>query len=106
MVFVDQTYITIARKTEVTYHEQKVSQLERTIKQLTAALAWEHQQHCSRLMELEKVESHLTPLVKETEPQRTKPSTLKPLPGSKQKWSQTRKNHRHHSKNPALLQVS
>ena len=105
MVFVDQSYISIARKTEITYHERKVSQLERTIKQLTEALAWEHRQHRSRLLELVNVESHISPLA--TDPTEGQPnqSTLKPLTTTTPRWSQTRKHHRHHSNSPVLHQA-
>ena len=51
MVFVDQTYINTALKSEAAYHERKVEQLQRTIKQLTEALTWENLQHRSRLLE-------------------------------------------------------
>ncbi|HQU28700.1 MAG: hypothetical protein KC563_11815 [Nitrospira sp.] len=103
MVFVDQTYITVARKTEAAYHEQKVTQLERTIKHLTDALAWEHQQHRARLLELETVEGHITtsPSSKTIQSD-TKQPTLKAHPSSRQKWSQVRKHHRHHGATPAL----
>ncbi len=102
MVFVDQTYINTALKSEAAYHERKVAQLQRTIKQLTEALTWENLQHRSRLMELEKVKSHIPPLAMQPEPKQTKQPTLQPLPSSKQKWSQVRKQHRHHSAVSAL----
>ena len=93
MIFVDQTYITIARNTEATYHEKKVAELERNIKQLTEALAWEHEQHRSRLIELEKVERQVALKSEQAQPKKNY-STLKPLPSSTQKWSQVRKYHR------------
>ena len=102
MMFVDQTYIDTALKSESAYHQRKVEQLQRTIKQLTEALTREHLQHRSRLMELEKVKSHITPLPMQPEPNQKKQPTLQPLPSSKQKWSQVRKHHRHHSAIPAL----
>ena len=102
MTFVDQTYINTALRSETAYHERKVEQLQRTIKQLTEALTWENLQHRSRLSELEKVKSHIAPLASQPEPKQTKPPTLHPLPSSHQKWSQVRKHHRHHSSVSAL----
>ncbi len=102
MMFVDQTYINTALKSEAAYHERKVEQLQRTIKRLTEALTLENLQHRSRIMELEKVQSHIAPLATQPEPKQTKQPTLQPLPGSKQKWSQVRKHHRH-TTNPALI---
>ena len=106
MVFVDQSYVSIARKTEVAYHERKVSQLERTLRQITEALAREHQQHHSRLLELEQVEKHLSPVTTGQVPGTAPKPTLKPLPSSTQKWSQVRKHHRHHFATPALPHAS
>ncbi len=105
MVFVDHTYLTIARKSEATFHNKKVTELERTIKQLTEALVREHHQHRSRLMELERLEGSISPQSKKFSTQHQAQLTLKPLPSSQQKWSQIRKYQRHHVEAPILTKA-
>ncbi|MGD9849695.1 MAG: hypothetical protein AB7T38_00375 [Nitrospirales bacterium] len=103
MMFVDQDYINTALRSEAAYHERKVEQLQRTIKQLTEALTWENLQHRSRLIELEKVASQIAPMQTEKAPPTKNPLPLQTtLTGSTKKWSQIRKHQRHPS-SPALI---
>lgn len=103
MMFVDQTYINTALRSETAYHERKVEQLQRTIKQLTEALTWENLQHRSRLLELEKVASQIGPMPSEKAPL-TKTTLNRKIPqNSTKKWSQTRK-HQRHTPDPTLIQ--
>ncbi len=105
MVFVDETYISIARKTEATFHAKKVEQLERSIKELTNALAWEHQQHRSRLQELDNVAHHANPSRTQQGLPHHSPATLQPIPGTTRSWRHARRAQRQHLKNGQTLTV-
>ncbi|MDR4493448.1 MAG: hypothetical protein AB7P17_00450 [Nitrospirales bacterium] len=102
MMFVDQTYIDTALRSETAYHERKVEQLQRTIKRLTDALTWEKLQHRSRLTELENVASQIAPMPTKNVPLTKNPLTRKTLKSSTKKWSQTRK-HQSHTSDPTLI---
>ena len=103
MLFVDQTYVSVARKSEIMHHERTVSQLERKIQQFTKALAWEQQQHHSRLLELERIEISINPAPKEIKEAPIIHHTMKPVTASIPKWTQVRKHTRRHMA-PSKLQ--
>jgi hypothetical protein len=93
MMYVDSRYISVARKSELLQHEHSMNQLRRQVAQLSKAVAWELEQHQTRLKELQLVEdtlagrSHAAPA---TQP------TLKPAPSSTGRWTKFRK-HSHRS---------
>lgn len=95
MMFVDQTYINTALRSEAAYHERKVEQLQRTIKHLNQALTWENLQHRSRLTELEKAASQIASMPIANASLAKTPPSPKTLQKSTKKWNQTRKQPRH-----------
>ena len=95
MMYVDSRYVTVARKSELLQHERTMNQLQRQVAQLSKAVAWELEQHQSRLKELQRLEDSLggerqPALSPETQP------TLEPVPSSTRKWTKFRK-HTHRS---------
>ena len=56
MTYVDVQYISVARKNEVEHHEHAMDQLREKIAWLTKCVAWELDQHHSRLKELQQAE--------------------------------------------------
>ncbi len=67
MTYVDVQYISVARKNEVEHHEHAMDKLREQIAWLTKCVAWELDQHHSRLKELQQAEDTLamsdTPIV-------------------------------------------
>ncbi len=59
MTYVDVQYISVARKNEVEHHEHAMDQLREKIAWLTKCVAWELEQHHSRLKELQQAEDTL-----------------------------------------------
>ena len=59
MTYVDVQYISVARKNEVVHHEHAMDQLREKIARLTRCVAWELEQHHSRLKELQQAEDTL-----------------------------------------------
>jgi hypothetical protein len=101
MMYVDSRYVSVARKSELLQHERTMNQLRRQVAQLSKAVAWELEQHQTRLKELQLVEDTL-----EREGQHTlsptRQPTLEPVPS--QKWTKFRKHtHRAHQKPAAEL---
>ncbi len=59
MTYVDVQYISVARKNEVAHHEHAMDKLREQIAWLTKCVAWELDQHHSRLKELQQAEDTL-----------------------------------------------
>ncbi len=59
MPYVDIQYISVARKNEVEHHQHAMDQLREKIAWLTKCVAWELDQHHSRLKELQQAEDTL-----------------------------------------------
>ncbi len=59
MTYVDVQYINVARKNEVDHHEHAMDKLREQIAWLTKNVAWELDQHHSRLKELQQAEDTL-----------------------------------------------
>jgi superfamily II RNA helicase len=103
MMYVDSRYISVARKSELLQHERTMNQLRRQVAQLSKAVAWELEQHQSRLKELQRVEDTLG---EEGQPALSPPTqpTLEPVPSSTRKWTKFRKYaHRSLQKSVAEL---
>ena len=90
MTYVDVQYISVARKNEVQHHERAMEDLRAKIAQLTKAVAWETEQHQSRLKELQQAEDTLV-ISDSAQQLMTKPPTLEPVPSAKRRWTQSRK---------------
>ena len=103
MTYVDDQYISVARTNEVQHHEHTMKKLRAKIAQLTKAVAWELEQHQSRLKELEQVEDTLSMDHSLIPPVHTQP-TLEPVPSSQRRWTKSRRYvHRSIQKPVALL---
>ena len=103
MMYVDTRYLSVARKSELLQHERTMNQLRRQVAQLSKAVAWELEQHQTRLKELQRVEDTLTP---ENQPALTPTAqpTLEPVPSSTRQWTKSRKHtHRSYQKPVAEL---
>ena len=59
MTYVDVQYISVARKNEMQHHEHAMDILREKIAWLTKCVAWELEQHHSRLKELQQAENTL-----------------------------------------------
>ena len=90
MTYVDVQYISVARKNEVQHHEHAMEDLRAKIAQLTKTVAWELEQHQSRLKELQQAEDTLA-MSDSSKASMTKQPTLEPVPSSKRQWTQSRK---------------
>lgn len=90
MMYVDSRYISVARKSELLQHERTMNQLRRQVAQLSKAVAWELEQHQTRLKELQRVEATLAGASQPAPTPSTQP-TLEPVPSSTRKWTKFRK---------------
>ena len=90
MTYADVRYITVARKNEVQHHEHTMEQLRGKIAQLTRSVAWELEQHQSRLKELQQAENTLAMADSPTPTMSSQP-TLEPIPSSQRRWTKSRK---------------
>jgi hypothetical protein len=96
MMYVDKQYVSMARKSELLQHERSLNDLRRQVAQLSRAVAWELEQHHSRLQELQKVEDSCQGNG-QSAPARIIQPTLEPVPSSTRKWIKFRKHtHRAH----------
>ena len=103
MMYVDNRYVSVARKTELLQHERTMNQLRRQAAQLSKAVAWELEQHQARLKELQRVEETLGGESQPALAPTTQP-TLEPVPSSTRKWTKFRKHtHRAFQKPVAEL---
>jgi hypothetical protein len=103
MMYVDSRYISVARKSELLQHERTMNQLRRQVAQLSKAVAWELEQHQTRLKELQRVEATLAGAGQPAPTPSTQP-TLEPVPSSTRKWTKFRKHtHRALQKSGAEL---
>jgi len=103
MMYVDSRYISVARKSEVLHHEYTMNQLRKQVAQLSKAVAWELEQHQTRLKELQLVEDALAGRTQPTQAHATQ-LTLDPAPSSTGKGTTFRKhNHRSFQKPVAEL---
>ncbi len=91
MTYADVRYISVARKSEVQHHEHTMEQLRAKIAQLTKSVAWELEQHQSRLKELQQAEDTLTMADSPTLPSMSSQPTLEPIPSSQRRWTKSRK---------------
>ena len=91
MTYVDDQYISVARKSEVQHHEYTMEQLRAKIAQLTKSVAWELEQHHSRLKELQQVEDTLS-MDHSPIPTMNIQPTLEPVPALQRRGIKTRKN--------------
>ena len=90
MTYADAQYISVARTSEVRHHEHSMEKLRAKIAQLTKAVAWELEQHQSRLQELRQAEDTLT-MGDSPTPSMSLQPTLKPIPSAWRRWTQSRK---------------
>jgi len=67
-----------------------MEQLRTKIAQLTKGVAWELEQHQSRLKELQQAEDTLAMTDSPTPSTSSKP-TLEPIPSAQRRWTQSRK---------------
>ena len=79
MTYADVPYISVARTSEVQHHEHTMEQLQIKIAQLTKAVAWELEQHQSRLKELQQAEDTLA-MTNSPTPSMSSQPTLEPIP--------------------------
>jgi len=91
MTYVDDQYISVARKSEVQHHEYTMEQLRAKIAQLTKSVAWELEQHHSRLKELQQVEGTLSMDNSNIPTMKTQP-TLEPVSALQRRGTKPRKN--------------
>lgn len=103
MMYVDSRYVSMARKNELFQHERIMNQLRRQVEQLSKAVAWELEQHQTRLTELQRVEATLTGAGQPAPSPSTQP-TLEPVPSSTRKWTKFRK-HTHRSLQPSVAEL-
>ena len=90
MTYVDTAYINVARKNEMQHHKRTMDQLSEKIAQLNKAVAWEVEQHRTRLEELERVEGTLNLTESSTEAKTVQP-TLEPTPSTRRRCTKSRK---------------
>ncbi len=91
MKYVDSEYLSMARKSELLYHERAMDQLQRQVAHLTKAVAWEMDQHQTRLKELQRVEDTLAEEGQISLSPALQP-TLKPIPSATRQWTIFRKH--------------
>jgi len=80
----------VARKSEVQHHEHTMEQLRTKIAHLTKSVAWELEQHQSRLKELQQAEDTLA-MADASTPSMSSQPTLEPNPSSQRRWTKSRK---------------
>lgn len=102
-MYVDSRYISVARKSELLQHERTMNQLRRQVAQLSKAVAWELEQHRTRLKELQSVEESLATEGQPITSPARKP-TLEPVPSSTRKWTKYRK-HTHRSYQASVAEL-
>ena len=90
MTYVDTAYINVARKNEMQHHKRTMDQLSEKIAQLNKAVAWEVEQHRSRLEELQRVEGTFG-LTESPKTPKTAQPTLDLTPSSKRQCTKSRK---------------
>jgi len=103
MTYADARYISVARTSEVQHHEHTMEQLRAKIAQLTKSVAWEMEQHDSRLKELQQVEDTLAMDHSPTPSMGIQP-TLEPNPSSRRRWTKSRK-YVHRSEQQPVAQL-
>jgi len=99
MTYADVRYISVARKSEMLHHEHTMEQLRIKIAQLTKGVAWELEQHQSRLEELQQAEDTLA-MTNSPSPSKSSKPTLEPIPSSQRRWTKSRKNVHRSTKKP------
>jgi hypothetical protein len=104
MMYVDSRYISVARKSELLQHERTMNQLRRQVAQLSKAVAWELEQHQTRLKELQRVEATLAAEAGQPARSPTTQPTLEPVPSSIRKWTKFRK-HAHRSLQKSVAEL-
>ena len=103
MMYVNKQYVSVARKSELLQHERTMNSLRRQVAQLSKAVAWELEQHHTRLKELQRMEETFEGEGQSAPSPATQP-TLEPVPSSTRKWTKFRKHtHRAHQKPVAEL---
>ena len=90
MTYADAWYISVARTSAVRHHEHSMEKLRAKIAYLTKAVAWELEQHQSRLKELQQAEDTLAMGDSPTPSMSIQPK-LKPIPSSGRRRTQSRK---------------
>ena len=88
MPYVDVQYISVARKNEMEHHEHTMEKLGAQIAWLTKSVAWELEQHHSRIKELQQVEDSLA-TDNSTRPVRNTSRTLEPTHSSQREGTQS-----------------
>jgi len=104
MTYVDDQYISVARKNELQHHEHTMEQLRIKIARLTKSVDWELEQHQSRLKELKQVEDTLF-MAALPSPSLSSQPTLEPTPSSQRRWTKSRKNVHRSTKKPVTQLV-
>ena len=104
MTYVDDQYISVARKNEVQHHGYTMEKLRTKIAQLTKSVDWELEQHQSRLKELQQAENTLAMADSPTPTMSSQP-TLEPIPSSHRRWTKSRKNIHRSTKKPVTQLV-
>lgn len=61
MMYINKRYIGTAWESEMRHHQRTIGQLRIKIEKLAKELAWELEQHHTRLLELESLDSPLSP---------------------------------------------
>ena len=105
MTYADARYISVARTSEVRHHEHTMEKLRTKIAQLTKSVAWEVEQHQSRLKELQQAEDTLA-MADSLTPSRSSQPTLEPTPSSQRRWTKSRKYVHRSIQKPAAQLVS
>lgn len=95
MMYVNQRYVSVARKSELLQHERTMDQLRRQVARLSKAVTWELEQHQARLKELQRVEDSLA-AERQLAPFSPGQPALQPVPSSIRRWNPSRK-HTHRS---------
>jgi len=90
MTYADAWYISVARTSAVRHHEHFMEKLRAKIAHLTKAMTWELEQHQSRLKELQQAEDTLA-MGDSSTPSMSIQPTLKSIPSSGRRWTQSRK---------------
>ena len=103
MTYADARYISVARTSAVRHHEHSMEKLHAKIAYLTKAVAWELEQHQSRIKELQQAEDTLAMGDSPTPSMSIQPK-LKPISSSGRRRTQSRKSvHRSIQKPVAQL---
>ena len=105
MTYVDNQYISVARKNEMQHHKYTMEKLQAEISQLIKSVAWELKQHQSRIKELQQVEATLSMDRSPIPTMNTQP-TLEPVPSSKRRGPKSRKKIHRSIQKPVAQLVS